>query len=60
MRVRSNKTKRLTRNVLAPIIRRPNAATSKSSHPSTPFWAYSLQPSCKKGTRKIKKRKSHR
>jgi hypothetical protein len=47
-------TKRITREVIAPIIRRSNAA-SKSSRLAVPFWAYSLKsPKC---TRKQKKNK---
>jgi hypothetical protein len=47
-------TKRITREVIAPIIRRSNAA-SKSLRLAVPFWAYSLKsPKC---TRKQKKTK---
>jgi hypothetical protein len=49
-----NKTKRLSREVIAPLIRRPNAASAKS-HLMVPYWAYSLQDS-KRRRRTLKKK----
>jgi hypothetical protein len=53
---RSNKTKRVSRESIAPIIRRPNA-TSATSRIAIPYWAYSLKPMCRV-TRKNKKTKN--
>ena len=51
-----NKTKRMSREVIAPLVRRPNAA-SGTSRLSVPFWAYSLKADTRrKRTRKLKKR----
>ena len=52
---RPNKTKRITRESIAPIIRRPNA-TSATSRTAIPYWAYSLKNGCRI-TRKNKKSK---
>jgi hypothetical protein len=45
--------KRLTRESLANVIRRPNAASSNKK--PTPFWAYSLKCHSTKKGRKTKK-----
>ena len=51
---KTNKTKRLSREVIAPLIRRPNA--SGSSRLSVPFWAYSLKTDAHRThTRKLKR-----
>ena len=52
----TRKRKRVTRDIIAPTIRRPNA-TSSSSHIQVPFWAYSLHDKIhnKKKTRKNKR-----
>ena len=50
----TRKRKRVTREIIASPIRRPNA-TSSSSHVQVPFWAYSLR-----NKKKTRKNKSHR
>ena len=52
----TRKRKRVTREIISPTIRRPNA-TSSSSHIHVPFWAYSLHDKIhdKKKTRKNKR-----
>jgi hypothetical protein len=49
----TRKRKRITKDVISPMIHRPNASAS-SSHIHVPFWAYSLH-----GTKKTRKNKSH-
>ena len=52
---RSNKTRRISREIIAPLIRRPNAASAKQ-HMTVPFWAYSLHSLKKsKRTRRVKR-----
>lgn len=50
--------KRIMREVISPLIRRPNAA-SKSSSISVPYWAYSVSKHMK-NTRKVRKNKFKR